>query len=539
MANNKVILNGVDLTIEDVVNVARNGYTVEIDKACYQHIAEVREYMEREWMRDDAPAVYGFNTGLGKHKDHKVSIEESDLHQYRTVLSHCGGVGDPAPEEVVRAAMCVRLNAFCRGVSGLRPVVVDRLMEMLNKGVHPVVPWQGSVGACGDLAPMAHIVSVLIGVPQAEAFYKGQRMPAQEALQKAGITPVTFQLKAKDCLALLNGTTLFAGMACLNIADAERLYKLSEITTALSLEAIRGETRAFDPRIQAARPYAGQAKAAANVLKLVEGSQRVQEDARKVHLEYDVMHPHYQERVQDNYCFRCMPQVQGVCRENLDYVKHLIEVEINSATDNPLIFPTADGKDMEFLSGGNFHGEPIGFAMDLLTMSLVEIGNLSDRRCFTMCDPTISYGLPLALAGEPIGLNYGYNIICCSTSALASENKTLAFPAVCDTIPTKANQEDHVSMAPWATRKTKLVIKNLEKILGIELLLASRGIFITREALGQFRLGKGTSVAYDMVSDLIPFQTDDFYMGDQSKATIGLIEKDDLLNAVEKAVGQL
>ena len=519
--------------------MARNGYTVEIDKACYQHIAEVREYMEREWMRDDAPAVYGFNTGLGKHKDHKVSIEESDLHQYRTVLSHCGGVGDPAPEEVVRAAMCVRLNAFCRGVSGLRPVVVDRLMEMLNKGVHPVVPWQGSVGACGDLAPMAHIVSVLIGVPQAEAFYKGQRMPAQEALQKAGITPVTFQLKAKDCLALLNGTTLFAGMACLNIADAERLYKLSEITTALSLEAIRGETRAFDPRIQAARPYAGQAKAAANVLKLVEGSQRVQEDARKVHLEYDVMHPHYQERVQDNYCFRCMPQVQGVCRENLDYVKHLIEVEINSATDNPLIFPTADGKDMEFLSGGNFHGEPIGFAMDLLTMSLVEIGNLSDRRCFTMCDPTISYGLPLALAGEPIGLNYGYNIICCSTSALASENKTLAFPAVCDTIPTKANQEDHVSMAPWATRKTKLVIKNLEKILGIELLLASRGIFITREALGQFQLGKGTSVAYDMVSDLIPFQNDDFYMGDQSKATIGLIEKDDLLNAAEKAVGQL
>ena len=539
MANKTVVLNGVDLTIEDVVNVARNGYKVEMDKACYQHIAEVREYMEREWMRDDAPAVYGFNTGLGKHKDHKVSIEESDMHQYRTVLSHCGGVGDPAPEEVVRAAMCVRLNAFCRGVSGLRPVVVDRLMEMLNKGVHPVVPWQGSVGACGDLAPMAHIVSVLIGVPQAEAFYQGERLPAQEALKKAGIAPVTFQLKAKDCLALLNGTTLFAGMACLNFADAERLYKLSEITTALSLEAIRGETRAFDPRIQAARPYEGQKKAAANVLKLVEGSERVQEDARKVHLEYDVMHPHYQERVQDNYCFRCMPQVQGVCRENLDYARHLMEVEINSATDNPLIFPTADGKDMEFLSGGNFHGEPIGFAMDLLTMSLVEIGNLSDRRCFTMCDPTISYGLPLALAGEPIGLNYGYNIICCSTSALASENKTLAFPAVCDTIPTKANQEDHVSMAPWATRKTKLVIKNLEKILGIELLLASRGIFITRDKLGEFKLGKGTSVAYGMVSDLIPFQNDDFYMGNQSKATIGLIENDDLLNAVESAVGSL
>lgn len=535
---NKVILNGVDLSIEDVVNVARNGYQVEIDKDCMAHIAEVRNYMESEWMRDDAPAVYGFNTGLGKRKDHKVTIEESDLHQYRTVLSHCGGVGDPAPEEVVRAAMCVRLNAFCRGVSGLRPVVVERLVELLNKGVHPVVPWQGSVGACGDLAPMAHIVSVLIGVPQAEAFYQGERMPAQEALKKAGITPVEFQLKAKDCLALLNGTTMFAGMACLNVHDAERLYKLSEITTALSLEAIRGETRAFDKRIQEARPYAGQIKAAANVMKLVEGSTRVTEDARKVHLEHDIMHPHYQERVQDNYCFRCMPQVQGVCRENLDYVKHLVEVEINAATDNPLIFPKGDGH-YEFLSGGNFHGEPTGFAMDILTMSLVEIGNVSDRRCFTMCDPTISYGLPLALAGEPIGLNYGYNIICCSTSALASENKTLAFPSVCDTIPTKANQEDHVSMAPWAARKAKLVIKNLEKILGIELLLASRGIWITQDELGQFNLGKGTSIAYEKVNELIKFQKEDIYMGNQSKATIGLIESDELLNAVEAAVGEL
>lgn len=535
---NKVILNGTTLTIEDVVNVARNNYSVEIAPECHKHIAEVRDYMESEWMRDDAPAVYGFNTGLGKHKDHKVSIEESDIHQTRTVLSHCGGVGEPAPEEVVRAAMCVRLNAFCRGVSGLRPVVVDRLAEMLNKGVHPVVPWQGSVGACGDLAPMAHIVSVLIGVKDAEAFYQGERMPAQEALKKAGITPVEFQLKAKDCLALLNGTTMFAGMACLNFVDAEKLYKLSEITTSLSLEAIRGETRAFDERIQKARPYAGQIKTAANVLRLVEGSERVTEDARKVHLEHDVMHPHYQERVQDNYCFRCMPQVHGVCRENLEYARHLIEVEINAATDNPLIFPKGDGH-YEFLSGGNFHGEPTGFAMDLLTMSLVEIGNVADRRCFTLCDPTISYGLPLALAGEPIGLNYGYNIICCSTSALASENKTLAFPSVCDNIPTKANQEDHVSMAPWATRKNKLVIKNLEKILGIELLLASRGIWITQQELGQFKLGKGTSVAYDLVTDAIKFQNDDFYMGNQSKATIGLVESGKLLEAVETAVGEL
>ena len=216
---NKVVLNGIDLKIEDVVNVARNGYQVEIDAACMAHIAEVRDYMEREWMREDAPAVYGFNTGLGKHKDLKVSIEESDLHQYRTVLSHCGGVGDPAPEDVVRAAMCVRLNAFCRGVSGLRPVVVNRLVEMLNKGVHPVVPWQGSVGACGDLAPMAHIVSVLIGVPQAEAFYQGERMPAQEALKKAGSTDPA------DVLAVLpelSYTGVTGAIAFDDIGDAKR-----------------------------------------------------------------------------------------------------------------------------------------------------------------------------------------------------------------------------------------------------------------------------------------------------------------------------
>ena len=343
---------------------------------------------------------------------------------------------------------------------------------------------------------------------------------------------------SKEGLALLNGTTMFAGMACLNVHDAERLYKLSEITTALSLEAIRGETRAFDRRIQEARPYEGQITAAANVMRLVEGSTRVSEDARKVHLEHDVLHPVYQERVQDNYCFRCMPQVQGVCRENLSYVKHLVEVEINAATDNPLIFPKGDGH-YEFLSGGNFHGEPTGFAMDILTMSLVEIGNVADRRCFTLCDPTISYGLPLALAGEPIGLNYGYNIICCSTSALASENKTLAFPSVCDNIPTKANQEDHVSMAPWAARKAQLVIRNLEKILGIELLLASRGIYITQKELGGFQLGKGTSIAYQMVTDRVKFQNDDFYMRDQSRATISLIEQDDMLNAIEEAVGAL
>lgn len=535
----KVILTGEGLHIQDVVNVARHGYQVEVCQESRERILEVRKYMEDNWMREDAPAVYGFNTGLGKLKDFKVSIEVSDKHQYNTVLSHCGGVGEPAPEDVVRATMLVRINAFCQGVSGLRLVVVDRLLEMLNKGVHPVVPVQGSVGACGDLAPMAHICSVLIGLEPAEAFYKGERMPAREALQAAGITPIDFQLKAKDCLALMNGTTMGAGMAALNYYDAELLLKEAEITTALTLEAVRGETRAFDPRIHKVRRQVGQMKSAENVLRLVEGSTRITEEARKVHLEYDVMHPKYQERVQDIYSLRCMPQVQGACRDNFAFAKEIIERELNAATDNPLIFPTVDGKGMEFLSGGNFHGEPIGFAMDILSMSMAELGNISERRTFALCDQTLSYGLPPMLGGEPVGLNYGYAIIGCSASALASENKTLSFPATADTVPTKANQEDHVSMAPWACRKARLIIENLKKILGIEYLLASRGIFITQKELGQFNLGRGTSIAYNMICEKIPFVSEDFYMGNQSKATIGLVESNAILNAVEKEIGEL
>lgn len=534
-----IVLDGSNLTIQDVVRVAREYYPVEVCKESRQKIIEVRQYMEENWMREDSPAVYGFNTGLGKLKDFKVSLEESDLHQYRTILSHCGGVGDPAPEDVVRATMLVRINAFCQGVSGLRMCVVDRLLELLNNGIHPVVPWQGSVGACGDLAPMAHIVSVLIGLEAAEVFYKGERMPAQRALDEAGIRPIEFQLKAKDCLALLNGTTMFAGMASLNWYDAEQLIKEAEITTALTLEAVRGETSAFDERIHLVRRQEGQIKAAQNIRRLVDGSQRVTEEARKVHLEYDVMHATYQPRVQDVYSLRCMPQVQGACRDNLAYTKQLLERELNAATDNPLIFPTADGKGMEFLSGGNFHGEPIGFAMDILAMSLAEIGNISERRTFSLCDQTLSYGLPPMLSGDPVGLNYGYAIIGCSASALASENKTLCFPATADTIPTKANQEDHVSMAPWACRKTKLIIDNLKKILGIEYLLAARGIFITHEQLGQFSLGRGTAIAYQKICEKVVFQKDDSYMGHQSKEIIALVETGELRSAIEVEIGTL
>lgn len=532
----RIILNGHNLTIKDVIKVARDNAQVGIAQESRDEIIRVRDYIEEHWIIKDAPPTYGFNTGLGKLKDFNISMEENDEFQKRAIFSHAACVGDPLPEEVVRAGMLVRINALCQGVSGLRMKTLDRLVEMLNKGVHPVIPSQGSVGACGDLGPLSHMVAVLMGAEEAEAYYKGERLPAPEALAKAGITPVAFQLKAKDALALINGTTIFTGMAALNCFDAEQLIKQSEIACALSFEAMRGEQAAFDPRIQDVRKQEGQKKTAANIRRLVRGTTRATDECRKVHLKNDIMHPVYQPRVQDLYSLRCVPQVHGACRDNLEYAKQTLEREINAATDNPLVFWGKDGK-LEFLSGGNFHGEPVAFAMDILAMSLAEIGNISERRSFSICDPTLSYGLPPMLSGEPHGLNCGYPVITCAAAALASENKTLCFPASADSIPTKSNQEDHVSMAPWACRKTKQIIDNLYKILGIEFLVGARGVWVTQKDLGGFELGEGTKVAYKVITDAVPYEMDDIYMQRQSVPAIRLTQEGVILKAVEQALG--
>ncbi len=536
---NTLILDGENLTIEDVVMVARENWKVKIADSCRQEIIKVRKYIEEKWIKhDDAPPVYGFNTGVGKLKDFNIGIQDNELFQNNIVMTHCGGVGEPASEEVVRATMLVRINAFCQGASGLRMEVIDRLLEMLNKGVHPIIPDQGSVGACGDLAPLAHMVSVLIGYKDAEAMYQGERCFAPQALEKAKITPIQYQLQAKDCLALINGTTMFAGMAALNCHDAQCLIKEAEVSGALSLEAMRGEMAAFDERIHLARRQNGQVACARNVRKLTLKSRRTTDDARKVHLPYDVLHPEYQPRIQDLYSLRCMAQVQGSSRDSLAHAKDLIQREINAATDNPLVFWNEDGS-LDVLSGGNFHGEPIAVAMDILAMALAEIGNISERRIYSLCDHTLSYGLPPMLVGEPVGLNCGYPVISCSAAAVASENKTLCFPASVDTIPTKSSQEDHVSMAPWACRKTRQIINNLPKILGIEYLLASRAIFITQDDLGEFELGQGTSIAYEMLAAAINFKKEDSYMPHQSKPAIEFAVSGKIVEEIETHIGSL
>jgi histidine ammonia-lyase len=533
-----VSLDGHSLTVADVVDIARNGRKIEVSEEARAEIIRVRRYIDDNWLIEGAPPVYGFNTGVGKLKDYTISQQDNDRFQLNIVLSHCAGIGAPADEEVVRAMMAVRINAFCLGVSGLRIEVVDRLVIMLNRGVVPIVPVQGSLGASGDLAPLAHMVSVMIGYEKAEAWFGGIRMGAREALEKAGIEPVTFDLKAKDCLALINGNSFCAAMAALNLHDAEMMMKQADIAGALSLEAIRGELGAFDPRVQLVRKQAGQISAAENVLRLVAESRRTTEEARAVRLPDDIVHAKHAPRVQDQYSFRCVPQVHGSCRDNLAYVHKLISAEINAATDNPLVFWGEDGS-LEFLSGGNFHCEPIAFAMDILAMSLAEIGNISERRLFALCDSTLNYGLPPNLAGHPIGLNTGYGTISGSAAAIASENKTLCFPSVADTIPAKSNQEDHNSMAAWSCRKTRQILDNLPKILGIEFLFATRAIYITDAHLGRFALGKGTAAAYAYLREQIPCQNDDAYMPSQTGPAIEATRSGSILVAVEATIGQL
>lgn len=533
-----IILDGNSLTIEQVVSIAREGTKVELAAAARAEIVRKRAYIEENWLTENAPATYGFNTGVGKLKDYKINQADNEQFQLNIVLSHCSGMGEPASEEIVRAMMAVRINAFCVGVSGLRIEVVDRLVAMLNSGVHPVVPIQGSVGASGDLAPLAHMVSVLIGYEKAEAWYKGERMSAPEALAKAGISPVKFDLKAKDCLALINGNSLCAGMGALTLWDAEELMKTADAIAALSLEAIRGEQAAFDPRIHEVRKQPGQIAAAANIRRMIEGSRRTSEASRAVRLEDDILHPVFHPRIQDQYSFRCLPQVHGSCRDQLEHAKTQLTRELNAATDNPLVFWNEAGA-LEFLSGGNFHCEPIAFAMDLLAIALIEIGNISERRLFALCDTTLNYGLPPNLAGRPIGLNYGYGILSTAAAAVASENKTLAFPSVADTIPTKSSQEDHVSMAAWSCRKAQQVLSNMPKILAVECLLATKAIYLTRDALGQFALGKGTQAIYDAVAGAVPLQDQDGYMQDQIVPMIKLLNDGGVLGAAQSAAGSL
>jgi histidine ammonia-lyase len=446
-----LLLDGETLTIEAVHQVAFEKRRVAVHPEAIGKMQRSREVVER--IVREGRTVYGVSTGFGKLSDVHIGRDELAQLQKNLIRSHASGVGEPVTEEEARALMLMRANVLAKGLSGVRPIVVERLCDFINHNVYPVIPCRGSVGASGDLAPLAHLALILIG--EGESFGLSGKLSGAETLAAIDVAPL--ELEAKEGLALTNGTqaTLATGVICLR--RARQLMDLADLAGAMTLEALQGTPVAFDKRIHKARPQPGQLKVAERLLRFLEDS-----EIRRSHLECP--------RVQDAYSIRCMPQVHGPVRDCLDYVRKVVEVELNSATDNPLVF----GESGEVLSGGNFHGQPLGLGFDFMAIALSELASIAERRIERLLNP--EYGnLPPFLADNP-GLNSGFMIAQVTAAALASENKVLSHPASVDSIPTSGNKEDHVAMAMGAALKLKQIVANLERILAIEFLCGAQGL---------------------------------------------------------------
>ncbi|GJI93450.1 histidine ammonia-lyase 2 [Duganella caerulea] len=499
-------INGFNLTAAQVVAVARD-HTIEVNLAASSRAAlkESRDYIESTWMHDEAPMMYSFNTGVGMLKDTRVKVQDIVLFQTQLIKAHACGMGEPFSEEVSRATMLLRANAFASNYSAPRVEVVDRLLAFVNAGIHPIMPQKGSVGASGDLAPLAYLAAAIAGFEEAEVMYKGQRMSAPDAIRASNVGPVVFELKAKDASALINGCTVSLAVALLAAADARNMLSDACLSLGLTLEAMRAEMSAFDPRIHEARPHAGQIKTAAIIRDLLDGSTRTTHEARAVQFPEELRRTDipYTARIQDVYSLRCAPQVYGPVFDALDYIDTILDKEVNSATDNPLIFGK-DGGGFEIISGGNFHGQYLAQAMDLLAMAVADLGSIVERRVARLIDPTLSWGLPRNLMSGVRGVNTGYPVMQCSLSSLVMENRTLCMPGSVDSIPAKGNSEDHVSNSTWCARKAATVVSNTQYIVGVEMLLASQALTMTENLLPGFVLGKGTQAAYESVRSQIP-----------------------------------
>jgi histidine ammonia-lyase len=470
----KIIITGDTLTLEEVAAVCRNYEEVELSDYAVQKIIESRKVVD-EFVENEK-VVYGITTGFGKFSDVTISKEESKTLQENLIISHAVGAGKPFETEVVRGIMLLRINNLAKGYSGARLVTVQTMIEMLNKRVHPIVPEKGSLGASGDLAPLSHMVLPMIGLGQAE--YMGQVMTGKEAMEKAGIPVI--ELTAKEGLALINGTQVMTAVGALTLYDALNIVKAADIAAALSFEAQNGVVDALDYRLHEIRPHKGQIETAKILSELLAGSKMTTRQGEI--------------RVQDAYSLRCVPQVHGASKDAISYVKEKVETEMNSVTDNPIIFPETK----EGISGGNFHGQPMALAFDFLGIALAELANISERRIERLVNPALS-GLPAFLVDHG-GLNSGYMIVQYSAAALVSENKILAHPASVDSIPSSANQEDHVSMGTIAARKAKEIMENVRRVLATEILCACQGI----DLRGNKGLGAGTKIVYREVRKLIP-----------------------------------
>ena len=540
-----VILDGATLTSADVLRVSRPGpdggfAPVALGADASAAIAATRAYIDAEWMHDGAPMMYGFNTGVGLFKDTRVSVDDIPRYQVTMILAHATGVGEPLPEDVVRATMVLRANAFASNYSGPGLEVVERLLAFLNAGLHPVMPAKGSVGASGDLAPLAYVAAALAGFAEAEIVFKGRRMPAPEAIAAAGLPP-TVELGAKDASALINGSTVSLALAVLAAADARRVLRHADVALALTCEAMRAEVTAFDPRIHAARPQSGQIRCAENVRRLLRGSGRTTEAARQIVFPEERRDPAVPltPRIQDVYSLRCAPHVHGPVIDALDYIDRIVGIEINSATDNPLIF-AREGGGHEVLSGGNFHGQYLAQATDLLAIALADLGSISERRLARLIDPNMSFGLPRNLNAGKRGLNTGFPTVQCSMSALVMENRTLATPGSVDSVPGKGNSEDHVSNSTWCARKARTVVANTEQIVAVELLMAAQALSLVEPLAEAFPLAPATRAAMAALRDTIPPALDgDRWWHADMAAALALVQAGSVLAAAEGVAGPL
>jgi len=511
-------IDGDSLTLGDVARVARDPtIQVRLSDSARDRVAAAGRAVED--LVDRGQVVYGITTGFGAFKDRLIPPADVTALQRNIAMSHAAGVGDPLPADAVRAAMLVRANTLARSHSGIRVSTLETLLAMLNRDVVPVVPCQGSLGSSGDLAPLAHIALVLIG--QGEARVQGERLPGGEALRRAGITPV--ELAAKEGLALTNGTAVMTAVGALATADAENLCQTADIAGALSMEALHATARALDPRIHAARPHPRQIDCATYMRQILEGSTFLRPDDSK--------------NVQDAYTLRCIPQVHGAIRDVVLYSRWALEIELNSTTDNPLIFLGEDGE-AEVISGGNFHGEPVALAMDYLTLGLTELGNMSERRMARLVDATSNGGVLPPFLVKHGGLNSGFMLAHYTATALASENRGLAHPAAADNIPVCANTEDHNSMGTIAARHAAQVLRHVQTIVAIEALAAAQGIDLRCEALGpDARLGRGTAAAYALIRQHVPFLAQDRVMYPLIETARRLVAEGTLVETVRAALG--
>lgn len=506
MTSKRILLDGDHLTLEQVVAVARGNAQVGLSPGAKKRMQKSRQWVERA-VREHA-VVYGVTTGFGAFQDVSIAPDRLRELQRNLILSHCAGVGEPLQEEVVRGMMLLRANALAKGYSGIRVSTVERLLEMLNKQVHPVVPSQGSVGASGDLAPLSHMAAVLIG--EGEAIYKGRRMSAAAVMKAADIRPVV--LEAKEGLALNNGTQAMTALGVLALHDAERLTDVADIACAMTLEAVKGKSTAFAARVHAVRPHTGQAVSSRNIRTMIKGSKLV--DA----VDEDTRH-----NVQDSYSIRCAPQVHGASRDALNHVRGVLEREINSATDNPLIFPEGNLA----YSAGNFHGQPVAIALDFLGLAVAELGSISERRTAKLLDKHHNNGLPPFLVSDG-GVRSGLMIGQYTAAALVSENKVLIHPASGDSIPTSANQEDHVSMGTIAARHSRGIVTNVQRILAIELITAAEALEL-RSAVP----GAGTARALSAVRWLVPRGRSDRPLSGDIERIRGLMFTDQLTESLK------